>query len=100
MRGRSWPPTTAAVASCASTETGTPRCCSHRASSRHPSNAPRAFAGVASDFDWYDLIGTWFFSGAIGVAKPAPEIYAAVEAATGLAPERLLFVDDDTPCAR
>ena len=35
-----------------------------------------------------------FLSAELGVLKPDPAIYAAVEAATGLAPERLLFADD------
>lgn len=35
-----------------------------------------------------------FLSGELGVLKPEPGIYAAVEAATGLPPERLLFTDD------
>lgn len=35
-----------------------------------------------------------FVSGELGVLKPEPEIYAAVEAASGIAPERLLFTDD------
>jgi 2-haloacid dehalogenase len=35
-----------------------------------------------------------YLSGAIGVIKPAPEIYATVEADCGLAPEQLLFTDD------
>jgi 2-haloacid dehalogenase len=35
-----------------------------------------------------------FVSGELGVLKPEPAIYAAVEAATGIAPDRLLFTDD------
>lgn len=35
-----------------------------------------------------------FVSGELGVLKPEPEIYAVVEAATGIAPARLLFTDD------
>ena len=35
-----------------------------------------------------------FLSADLGVLKPEPGIYAAVEAATGLAPARLLFADD------
>lgn len=35
-----------------------------------------------------------FLSGDLGTLKPEPEIYAAVESATGIAPDRLLFTDD------
>ena len=35
-----------------------------------------------------------FLSADLGTLKPEPQIYAAVEAATGLAPETLLFTDD------
>lgn len=35
-----------------------------------------------------------FISGHMGMIKPDPAIYAAVEQATGLAPETLLFTDD------
>ena len=35
-----------------------------------------------------------FVSGQMGVIKPEPAIYAAVEAAAGIAPEGLLFTDD------
>lgn len=35
-----------------------------------------------------------FISGHMGMIKPEPEIYAALEAGTGVAPERLLFTDD------
>lgn len=35
-----------------------------------------------------------FVSGRLGVMKPDPAIYAAVEAACGIAPDRLLFTDD------
>ena len=35
-----------------------------------------------------------YISGEMGMAKPDPEIYAAVEADCGIAPERLLFTDD------
>jgi 2-haloacid dehalogenase len=35
-----------------------------------------------------------FISGELGTLKPEPQIYAAVEAASGIAPDRLLFVDD------
>jgi 2-haloacid dehalogenase len=35
-----------------------------------------------------------FVSGRLRLMKPDPQIYAAVEAGAGVAPERLLFVDD------
>lgn len=35
-----------------------------------------------------------YISGRLGVTKPDPRIYAAVEDDSGLAPERLLFADD------
>jgi 2-haloacid dehalogenase len=35
-----------------------------------------------------------YVSGRLGLIKPDPAIYAAVEADCGIAPERLLFVDD------
>ena len=35
-----------------------------------------------------------FISGQLGVMKPDPAIYAHLEAATGIAPARLLFTDD------
>lgn len=35
-----------------------------------------------------------FISAELGTIKPEPNIYAALEAATGLAPETLLFADD------
>lgn len=45
----------------------------------------------------YDFLGEFdrrFLSGHMGIAKPDEAIYAAVEAETGIAPGRLLFVDD------
>jgi putative hydrolase of the HAD superfamily len=58
------------------------------------SNAPRHFAESATTFDWRDLVDTFFFSGLLGVAKPDPAIYAAVEDALGLPPDALWFIDD------
>jgi len=43
---------------------------------------------VLTEFD------TRFISGELRLAKPDPAIYAHVEAETGVAPERLLFIDD------
>ncbi len=58
------------------------------------SNAPRSFADAAPTFDWYDLIGTWFFSGQLKVAKPDPGIYQKVEEGLGRTGDQLWFVDD------
>lgn len=69
------------------------------------SNAPAHFAESAATFDWRHLVTRFFFSGLLGVAKPDPGIYAAVEEALGLASDSLWFIDDkqvnvDTALAR
>ncbi len=58
------------------------------------SNAPTSFAQSAPGFDWYDQIGTWFFSGPLGFAKPEPGIYRAVERGLDAEPGQLWFIDD------
>ncbi len=58
------------------------------------SNAPTSFAVAAPGFDWYDQIGTWFFSGTLGVAKPDEGIYVRVEEGLGAQPSQLWFIDD------
>lgn len=58
------------------------------------SNAPRSFAETAPDFDWFTLVERFFFSGLMGIAKPAPEIYVRVEEALDLQGSSLWFVDD------
>jgi putative hydrolase of the HAD superfamily len=58
------------------------------------SNAPRHFAQSATTFDWRDLVDTFFFSGLLGLAKPDPAIYAAVEDSLGLPADALWFIDD------
>ncbi|MGV8849101.1 MAG: HAD-IA family hydrolase [Propionibacteriaceae bacterium] len=58
------------------------------------SNAPRHFAESSATFDWRDLVDTFFFSGLLGVAKPDPAIYAAVEGSLGLSADALWFIDD------
>jgi putative hydrolase of the HAD superfamily len=58
------------------------------------SNAPRHFAESSATFDWRDLVDTFFFSGLLGVAKPDPAIYAAVEDSLGLSADALWFIDD------
>jgi 2-haloacid dehalogenase len=45
-------------------------------------------------FPFLGLFDQPFVSGRMGVIKPDPAIYAAVEAGTGLAPGAMLFVDD------
>ena len=52
------------------------------------------FAVAERDYDFLGEFDRRFLSGEMRMAKPDSEIYAAVEAATGLVPERLLFVDD------
>ena len=45
----------------------------------------------------YPFLGRFdraFVTGHMGVAKPDPEVYAAVEAQSGLPPEALIFTDD------
>ena len=53
-----------------------------------------SFAVAERDYDFLGEFDRRFLSGEMRMAKPDAEIYAAVEAATGLAPDRLLFVDD------
>ncbi|MDX5350233.1 MAG: HAD family phosphatase [Paracoccaceae bacterium] len=46
---------------------------------------------------WLEFLGEFdreFVSGRMGVMKPDPRIYAAVEVESGIAPDRLLFADD------
>ena len=45
-------------------------------------------------FPFLDLFDRAFVSGQMGVIKPDPAIYLAVEAATNLPPDSLLFTDD------
>ncbi|MCA8881009.1 MAG: HAD family phosphatase [Rhodobacteraceae bacterium] len=53
-----------------------------------------SFALAEEHFDFLSEFDRRFISGHMGVTKPDPAIYAMVEAETGLAPGRLLFVDD------
>jgi len=48
----------------------------------------------AAQFPFLTEFDRHYISGAMGLAKPDPAIYAAVEADCGLAPETLLFADD------
>jgi glucose-1-phosphatase len=43
---------------------------------------------------WMKHIDYIFTSHELGIAKPSPEIYSVVESSTGIAPERILFMDD------
>ena len=52
------------------------------------------FAMAEADHDFLALFDRRFLSGELDCLKPEPEIYAALEAATGLAGQALLFVDD------
>ncbi|TFL18405.1 HAD family hydrolase [Jannaschia formosa] len=52
------------------------------------------FALAQTEYDFLSEFDRAFVSGHLGVIKPAPEIFAAVETATGLAPGALLFADD------
>lgn len=58
------------------------------------SNAPRSLAALARTTAWGEHITDWFFSGELELAKPDPQIYAAVTEATGVSPEAVVFVDD------
>ncbi len=48
----------------------------------------------AAQFPFLHEFDRAYISGPMGMAKPDPAIYAAVEADCGIAPERLLFTDD------
>jgi len=45
-----------------------------------------------------DHFDAMHYSAAIGHAKPDPEFYAAIEAATGFAPNELFYIDDREIC--
>ncbi|MBK5927432.1 HAD-IA family hydrolase [Rhodobaculum claviforme] len=52
------------------------------------------FAMAEADHDFLRLFDRRFLSGELGTLKPEPEIYAALEGATGLSGAALLFADD------
>ena len=58
------------------------------------SNAPRDTGPAIDRSPWRRFIGQRFISGALGVMKPDPAIYAHVEASLGLTPDDLAFIDD------
>ncbi|MEM9317641.1 MAG: HAD family phosphatase [Pseudomonadota bacterium] len=53
-----------------------------------------SFALAARHYDFLNEFDMPFVSGRMQMVKPDPQIYAAVEAQTGLAPEVLFFTDD------
>lgn len=52
------------------------------------------FARARARHDFLDAFDAAFISGHLGVLKPEPEIYAALEKATGLAGDKIFFIDD------
>ena len=58
------------------------------------SNMPVDLAAEARNADWAQYIDDWFFSGEMGVAKPAPEIYLRAAAGLGVDPAMIVFIDD------
>jgi 2-haloacid dehalogenase len=52
------------------------------------------FARAVARHDFLNEFDRRFISGELGTLKPEPRIYAALEAATGIPPARILFVDD------
>jgi len=53
-----------------------------------------SFAVSERDYDFLSEFDRRYISGHMGVTKPDPRIYEMVEADCGIAPSRLLFVDD------
>lgn len=53
-----------------------------------------SFAFACTQYDFLNEFDRAWVSGRMGVIKPDPAIYAAVEADCGLAPEALFFTDD------
>ncbi|WP_149140413.1 HAD family hydrolase [Gemmobacter caeruleus] len=53
-----------------------------------------SFAYAQTQYDFLTEFDRAFVSGHMGVTKPAPRIFEMVEADCGIAPGRLLFVDD------
>ena len=52
------------------------------------------FAMACRDYPFLEECDRLFLSGAMGVTKPDPQIYALLEQGCGLPPEALLFTDD------
>lgn len=53
-----------------------------------------SFAYAQTQYDFLSEFDRAYVSGHLGVIKPDPAIYAAVEADCGIAPSRLIFADD------
>ncbi|MGB8813438.1 MAG: HAD family phosphatase [Paracoccaceae bacterium] len=53
-----------------------------------------SYAYARTQYEFFDEFDRAYVSGAMGVIKPDPQIYAMLEADSGVAPERLLFTDD------
>jgi putative hydrolase of the HAD superfamily len=51
-------------------------------------------AGIRGRFPWLEHFTHHTFSHRLGIAKPDPAIYAHAAAGLGVAPERVLFIDD------
>jgi putative hydrolase of the HAD superfamily len=58
------------------------------------SNAPLSMASTARAADWAHLVGDWFFSSELSMAKPDPRIYEVVTARLGVEPGAVVFFDD------
>ncbi len=61
------------------------------------SNAPATLRPAAEASDWRPLIERLFISGELGMVKPDPQIYAAIQDELGVAPDRIAFIDDREP---
>lgn len=57
-------------------------------------NEARRARWIAQDAGWGGRVDAIYASGETGVMKPAPEAFAQIEAALGLAPHELLLIDD------
>lgn len=54
----------------------------------------KTFTLAEANYPFLEEFDQRFISGHLEVLKPEPEIYAHVEAETGIAPEAMLFIDD------
>ena len=58
------------------------------------SNMPAELAAQARHTAWAPYVDDWFFSGEMGVAKPAPEIYSRAAVSLAVDPAMIVFIDD------
>ncbi|MEO7589506.1 MAG: HAD family phosphatase [Arachnia sp.] len=58
------------------------------------SNSPHAMQSVADRSEWRSDVDHLFVSATLGMMKPDPPIYRAVEVALDLSGERIAFIDD------